>query len=357
MATGGVNDAGLTLRWELLLAKPPNGDNLTVRLAVPAQRNDIFIALDASERRHLLVQIPTGEPTEISERISRGISVQTVRMKVDSNEDQRNFVDVVCLDPLGHAALDVIVAEMVDSLLSNVGVGRVILVQNVLGKWRRFWSGVVPANLSYDEQLGLFGELWFLARWLGPSIGLSSAVQLWRGPLRARNDFEGKKVGIEVKASARSDGAHRVNGLEQLLEPEEGSLFLFSLTVRPEASASNALPTLVHEIRRALETDSVALHRFEATLSASRYDDSATGEYAKLQLRVRTEEIYRVSDGFPRLIQASLKLPLPLGIDAVTYDLRLDGAHEWRLATSAKSAEVLLRDFLYDPDLGRYLGR
>ena len=36
------------------------------------------------------------------------------------------------------------------------------LVQNVLAKWRRFWSGVSQSALSREQQLGLFGELWFM---------------------------------------------------------------------------------------------------------------------------------------------------------------------------------------------------
>lgn len=344
MAAGQLEEADDSLRWDLLEIQPPSGERLTVRLAMPRRRADLFIGLDSSGRRHVLVQIPSGEPSELSERTSRGIGVQTVEMKVDDGQ-LRTFVNVACLEPQGHAALDVIVAEIADALDNGASIGRVALVQNVLGKWRRFWSGVSQGLLSREEQLGLFGELWFLSYWLGPSIGLSNAVGMWRGPLGAKHDFEARMIGIEVKTSGRTDGAHHINGLEQLEQPAGGALLLMSIAVRDEASATDCLPDIIEYIRQGLAEDYSALSRFDSCLYAAGYMDDVAREYAKLKLRVRVEALYRVEEGFPRLVPSSLKTPLSSGIDSVAYELNLSGADAWRLASTAEAGKALLRDF------------
>lgn len=334
-----------SLRWDLLLAQPPSGERLTVRSAVPKRRTDLLIAIDATGKRHILVEIPQGEPSELFERSSRGIGIQTVEMKVGHGR-LANYVDIACLEPQGHAALDVIINELADALDAGASIGHVALIQNVVAKWRRFWSGVSQDLLSRDAQVGLFGELWFLARWLGPCVGLSAATRMWRGPVGARNDFEAPRFAIEVKTTARVDAAHQINGIEQLMQPFGGALFLMSLVVRDEASAMDSLPNLVQQIRRGLDTEYEALATFDGCLYAAGYEDVLEREYSKLKLRVRSEGLYRVEDGFPRLIPSSLVAALPPGVGSVSYELRLDGALPWRVATSPGAAEQLLRDFL-----------
>lgn len=344
MAPRPIKEVDNSLRWDLLSAQAPSGERLTVRIAIPARRNDVFIGVDSAQRRYVLVEIPPGEPTELAERTSRGIAVQAVEMDVGGGL-LRNFVEVACLEPQGHPALDIVVTELVDALDGGASIGRVRLVQNVLAKWRRFWSSVSQGLLSREQQLGLFGELWFLSHWLTPSVGASTAVHMWRGPLGARNDFEVSHVGIEVKTTARLDESHVIHGLEQLLEPSGGSLFLFSLVVRDEASGMEALPNLVAAVRTELASDYAALSQFDSALYASGYEDQHAPEYAKLVLRVRSQGLYRVTGQFPRLVPESIAGGLPQGVDGVTYELRLMTASPWMVASAPAAALSLLADF------------
>lgn len=336
-----VGTAAATLRWDLLEAQPPAGERLTVRTAIAGRHPDVLIALDAARLRHVLVELPSTEPGEVAERVSRGIAVQTVEFRTGDGRDHR-FVEIACLDSQGHAALDTIAIELVEALEAGASITRVRLVQNVLAKWRRFWSGVSQGLLSREQQLGLFGELWFLNRWLAPNLGIERAVKIWRGPGGARNDFEAPGLGIEVKTSGRIDGAHVIHGLDQLLEPPGGQLMLFSLLVRDEASGTENLPMLVREAR-GLIGDDYSLHsNFDSMLYAAGYDDRLAGEYAKLVLRIRAEGLYRVADGFPRLVPASIVGGLPAGVSALEYQLRTDAAGPWLVAATPRAAATQL---------------
>lgn len=336
-----MSTADVQPRWDLLETQPPTGERLTVRTALAGRHPDVLIALDASKRRHVLVELPGNERGEVAERTSRGISVQTVELTPGGGSNKR-YIEVVCLDDQGHAALDTIAFELVEALEAGASIGRVRLVQNVLEKWRRFWSGVAQGLLSKEQQLGLFGEIWFLTRWLAPAVGIEAAVKMWRGPAGARNDFESPGIAIEVKTTGRVDGAHVIHGLDQLLEPPGGRLMLFSLLVRDEASGTENLRVLVQEAR-GLIADDYALHsQFDALLYAAGYDDRLAAEYGKLQLRIRATGLYRVADAFPRIVPASLVGGLPVGVSALQYELRLDAAGEWLLAGTPAAASAHL---------------
>jgi hypothetical protein len=337
---------GPRLRWDLLESNRPQGERLTVRLAVPSRCEVVFLALDEAGKRYVLVQLPDKDRTAISERVSRGIEVQTVEFRVDRNADSAVFIEIACLDSSGYAVLDLIVHELVEAIEAGKGHSRGDLVQGILVKWKRFWSGVQEARLSREQQLGLFGELWFLARWLIPSVGADRAVPMWRGPSGARNDFEGPRLAVEVKTSSRVDGSHQIHGLEQLVDPSQGELLLFSLLVRDEASGTEALPRLVGDLRKTLTAQSQLLMRFESALFAAGYEDAQAREYEKLNLRVRGQGLYKVSSEFPRLVPDSLRSPIPAGVSDVVYLIRLDGAGACLISDSPTRASGLLKDLV-----------
>jgi hypothetical protein len=345
VALGNVNNKGREpIRWDLIEGQLPEGSRLTVRLAVRGGRDDVLIGVDALQRRHLLIQIPLLEPTDLCERSTKGISLLTVEMKLD-NGNYANFIAVVCLESQGHAALDTILFEIVGALDSGASIDRISLVKNVVGKWRRFWSGVNSGLLSKEQQIGLFGELWFLKNWLGLSIGYPSAVRAWRGPLGSRHDFEASLVGIEIKTCSSLEMVHHIHGIEQLVEPVGGTLFLMSLGVRDEASATDSLPQLIKSIRDLLDNEFDALSHFDSCIYSGGYSDELEAEYSKMKLRVRSEDLYRVAPGFPRVVPSSFCEMLPLSISAVNYELSLAGADPWRVAQNPASASRLLIDF------------
>lgn len=333
----------MTMRWDLIESQAPTGEKFTARLAAPGRSTEVFIAVDSARRRYVLVHIPDGEPCSISERTSRGIAVQTVEMKLNDTGKSGVFVEIACLEQSGYAALDTVTLELVDALVAGASIGRVRLVQSVLTKWRRFWSGISRNLLSREQHIGLFGELWFLARWLLPAVGAECAVSMWRGPIGARNDFEQQGWAVEVKTSGKVDGSHQVHGLEQLLAPSGVELFLFSLLVREEASGLESLPKIIYELRTALAADYPVLSRLETMLAAAEYDDTHSAEYDKVRLRVRGQGLYRVAADFPRLIPESIPNGLPTGVSSVSYELRLDAAGQWLVGENPMASDVLLK--------------
>lgn len=306
--------------WTRLAGDRVQGQALWARRAAPDDTDLLLAALDADERRHLLVPIEEIDP-EYEDSLSRGITVITRDLAVPGHQAGA-YLDITCLDGSGHDAFDMIGGELVDRLISGVE-SRTECVQRVLSKWRRFW-GHTPKNLmSRDAQVGLFAELWFLAYWLIPRRGTISVGE-WRGPFGGRHDFERKDRSIEVKGTTSATGlVHHVNGLNQLDDPEQGDLLMFSMRLREEAGATNTLPGVVAFCRSLLVHDSVAMDVFELGINTTGYTAAHESDYERTHWRVVDQQLFAVKEDFPRLSVSILREGLPAGVGRIGYDIDL----------------------------------
>lgn len=331
------------LDWQRLSGAPPTTTGLLARLAFPGRRRDLHIATDCLRRRHLLVELPAQE-APYAERISKGLSVSTIEMDVGGGALGR-FIDIACLEVTGQDALDLVAKEIADALDSGAASPRRTVVKGVLAHWRRFWSGV-PLGLSEEARIGLIGELWFLLRWLAPAVGGEMAIDAWRGPFKARTDFQALGISVEVKTTSSLGGRHVINGLEQLQTFPGEEFYLFSLCLREERSASDSLASLIGEVRSTLESKPEALDKFEDGLAASGVVPDHMPIYAEQKYRLRSATLFRVTDGFPRLVPESLVAKrLPAGVAGVHYEIEPGVASELRVADKPEAASGALGPF------------
>jgi hypothetical protein len=118
---------------------------------------------------------------------------------------------------------------------------------------------------------------------------------------------------------------HRISALAQLVEPETGPLYFFSLQLREEGGASNCLPTLVSACRHHLRAFPDQLSHFEEVLHRAGYSDILEADYAKLRLRIVEQGIFLVAGRFPRVIPDSFPQGLPEGVGEISYEIDLSG--------------------------------
>lgn len=334
MVTSGIAGIGPET-WSRLAESSARGDTLVARIAAPDVTNRLIAAVDSDGRRHLLVALGD-EEVDLVDRDSRGIDVATRLLSIQGR-DRARYIDISCNDAMGHAVFDLFGGEIASTLASSDGTPNEAILR-LLAKWRRFWGHQPLQLLSRDEQLGLFAELWFLYFWLIPKVGADAALSRWRGPFGARHDFESAVESVEVKATAAAAGlAHRINGIDQLTPPENGTLFLFSLKVREEAGANNTFPDLVRLTRGACKNNIEALSHFENALAASQYLDAHEGEYSKTKFRIVSEKLFAVRDDFPRLTLSAFPSGIPLGVDNIAYDIDLQVALHLQIADNPET--------------------
>jgi Putative PD-(D/E)XK family member, (DUF4420) len=296
----------------------------------------VYAAIDAARRRQLLVALPEGsEPLKSS--TTRGLEVKTDDLRI-GDSPPRTYVQLICLQSAHHSTFSSLGANIVAAVSSDPSNPNAA-VARCLERWRSFWA-VDPSGLTREQALGLFGELWFLFRWMGP---LSAArIARWQGPLGARHDFQWPASSVEVKATASASGAapvHLITNLDQLDAPEVGQLYIFSLHVADDALAVNSLPLLVDRISATLSHDVDAIALFSERLAKAGYDPGEAARYLR-PLRLLAQELYRVDESFPKLTQKSFVSGLPLGVGDVSYSLSMAACGPWRVATAPTDPQV-----------------
>lgn len=326
--------------WKQLDALVPGDETLIAKPATERAGTKLLAAIDTQRNRHLLIRIG-GRDDALIDRRTRGLWVET-REYVLSNEQSGRFIDLQCRDSAGHETFDMIACDLAE--VPDLSVNAAAGVKSVLMKWRKFWRSS-PLSLSREEIVGLFGELWFLRVWLIPAIGPADSAKAWRGPFGSRHDFELPRFSVEAKATAATSLLiHRINGLEQLEPPPDGRLYLFSIRVHAEASATNTVSALVEACRVELRVSDEALGLFESALATLGYSEVSPPEGASERFRVADERLYRVDGGFPRLTSDLVLGGVPSGVAGVSYDIDLAGSDSYVLANKPEDAKQVLSD-------------
>lgn len=290
----------------------------------------VYIATDGVRRRQLLVAVPaTSEP--IRAAATRGLEVLTDDLRI-GDSPARTYIQLICLHSAHHSTFTALSANIIAAVKADPTNPKAAVLR-CLEKWRSFWAIDRP-ELTREQALGLFGELWFLYRWMG-KVSVTSLAR-WQGPQGSRHDFQWPTASVEAKTAASGAGAapiHFIANLDQLADPEVGQLYLFSLHVSDDALAANSLPVLIERITTALSDDTDAIALFSERVAKAGYNPAQAARYAR-PLRVLSEDLYRVGDTFPRLTRASFRAGPPSGIGNICYTLSMNACVPWRIASS-----------------------
>ena len=315
--------------WPLL--RTPTTEALAARRNPDEPR--MWLALDRQGQRHILVSLEGGQPARSLLQV-RGLSAATATFALE-NGPESLWIDVHCQDPAYDSTFVTVGEDIAHALHGESNT--IARVETVLREWQLFWGrGRGPSD---EAMLGIFGELWFLDRWI-PDPDPTT----WLGPTGHRHDFTAAGISVEVKATAvRRDGSsrHRISHLDQLADPESGPLYLFSLQAVHDPNAGNSLPRMVQRLETRFASSAVRLETLRERLALVGWSRGVPDEGAP-SYRITAEELYRVEGDFPRLTRASFDGGPPPGVDDIAYSLDLAACRPWRVATEPSQAAALL---------------
>lgn len=142
--------------------------------------------------------------------------------------------------------------------------------------------------LSEDLQKGLIGELFLLRRLLllarELNVPCGKALNCWHGYDRAKRDFSGSNIAIEVKTTSGPTRVHHIGSIAQLDSHGDEDIYLMSIGVRLDKSAPRKLPEYVAEVSDLLvladgTRDYDLVDRFERQLALYGYVTGLEGMY------------------------------------------------------------------------------
>jgi hypothetical protein len=143
-------------------------------------------------------------------------------------------------------------------------------VSQALGRWERLLRG--RRVLSSEEELGLWGELWFMTLLANIDRGLAA----WRGPEGDTIDFVGGGIGVDCKTSRRA--GHHFVSQEQLERPVgDYCVYLCSLFVAQDPVAGRTINELIDEIGEKVANQAV----FEEKILLTGYSRADAASYTR----------------------------------------------------------------------------
>lgn len=290
------------------------------RRVIPEADCDLFVAIDhtGTPVRMLILRVAQSVVADHgSLPEAKGCELVITRFPDDPTDRAS-----VCLSLLDRRFADVFTSLVLDviSHLSDLSGDREVVVGLVgrIERWQRFLDRHSPEGLALESQRGLFGELWFLKTRLIPAVGAEVAVAGWTGPHRTPHDFQLPAGSVEVKTTiAKQHIKLEITSDRQLDDTRVPCLALFHLSVDSGATGVS-LPDLVDEMRGVL-AQQASREAFEDLLVEAGYLDTHADHYREPHYQVRSAQLFKVCEGFPRLIERDL----PTGVGDLRYTVVL----------------------------------
>lgn len=209
------------------------------------------------------------------------------------------------------------------------------VVQNVLLKWKEFFSVSSDLKISLEKQQGLYGELVFLKEFI--ELSGCSAVYHWSGPNAEIHDFYIAGNAVEIKTSSKKTNIVIISSESQLDQSNiAGDLYLVFYSLRHSKVDGESLHEIVSSIQQLLHYDLNAEKEFTHKLFKTGYLMEKGDLYLE-KFTLLNSQRYLVSSYFPKIIRSDLKN----GISSVSYSLDLAVCENYLIDSSYFEKNVL----------------
>lgn len=310
-------------------AAPTGGNISEARRVTAGGVAPLFRAIDVVDfRRRLLIGLPAAEQRRLPDLPSwRGLSIRDQRLNVADIHDGRFLVLEQQL-PGTEAMYEAIIGSICNRLVEVTRESDLIpALAQELGAWRAFFDEFGFSGLTDDARLGLYGEVWFLHDYLVSRIGAERAVIVWAGPTAAHHDFQSGLAAVEFKTTvAKQHLVVHIASERQLDDIGLDALYLVVLLVNRLEEGGETLPRAIERLRTTLVDSLPAAANFERRLRATGYLNVHADHYTDGYV-FRSLHAYRVSAGFPRLLDGDL----PTGVGDLHYSVALAACAAYEL--------------------------
>jgi len=305
-----------TEAWRILRSAPPPAEPAsipTLEAGFATRWGAPRFALGPGGEARLLVPLPSGElPGGLAE--SDALRIQTLLHDVHGH--WHRSLDLLCQD----SSLETVFGDVVDEILARLKAGHepARAVRNTLAEFRNLLARAPAGEVSLAQEAGLVAELYLLNRFLDQH---PEAWRTWVGPLGDRHDFRCAGLSLEVKSSTRlSSRTITISSIEQLEAPRDGELYLAYMVLEkvPEGEMS------VRELASRAMDKASDIGEIRLRLQHVGCPQPDAQEWNRHCFRLEQLRVFRVCNGFPRLIPAMLTArALPAGVVSVTYEIEI----------------------------------
>ena len=275
--------------------------------------------------RSFALSVPA-EAVRDLEGIPQAVGLRT-SLEVGSKGEAATF-EIALDDEAARDVFTVLAGDIIEAAArTEDGAGAVEAWVSRLRRWQRLLQQS-PQGLSAEKQRGLYAELWVLREDVVPLTGVEQGVRSWVGPQKSVHDFQTHPMHIEVKSSVAGEPqVARINGERQLDDRGTPGLYLIHLSLAVSRVEGETLPEMVATVRE-LASGHAEEGLLEDRLADVGFHDGHAPRYRVARYTLRDRRIFRVADGFPRIVEADL----PDGLGRVDYRLAIAACDDFEIS-------------------------
>lgn len=269
---------------------------------------DVYVALQHPEKL-LCVYIAISETTEVN--ISNFSNLQEIQVDLyaSPNEKGKNILIFKLLNFEHKDIFAVLCEDLIASIASETNEKKLIReILNRFEKWKSLFNKIGLQGLSPEEQRGLFGELYFLRKFLQSGNDFLSIVNAWIGAEKQIRDFQSNSWAVEVKTTHGNNHQKvHISSERQLDKSNLENLFLYHLSLEQQQNSGETLNDIVNSVAEILKTETIALNKFKSKLYEVGYFDLQRNIYDAIGYHIRQDVFYKVENEFPRIEEADIR--------------------------------------------------
>lgn len=285
-----------------------------------AVKPDVYVALQHPEK-FLCVYVAISKTTEVN--ISNFSNLQEIQVDLfaSPNEIDKNILIFKLLNFEHKDIFAVLCEDLIASISEETNEKKIIReVLNRFEKWKSLFSKIGLQGLKPEEQRGLFGELYFLRKFLKLNSDFLAVINTWTGTEKQIRDFQSGSWAVEVKTSHGNNHQKvHISSERQLDITNLEDLLLYHISLEQQQNSGETLNDIVDSVIDILRTEIIALNKFKSKIYEVGYFDLQRNLYETIGYHIRQDEFYKVEKDFPRIEENDLRS----GVGDVKYTIIL----------------------------------
>jgi len=305
-----MNRADLQKKWESIKRSRIDGQYKIIRLTSNTQIR-LFVAINEIDDRALMIysdDIGSIDRSPITkENISLDIKDDAVVLTLTNSVYQDVFDDLIL-----SIDFTLLSEDRSDNHLS------LFITKYV--EWSTFFRNGSSQRLSFEQLIGLYGELTVLKQTLlsGGQFIHNDTISSWRGPFGDVHDFVFEEYDMEVKTKLCKTSSINISSKYQLEADGARELKLSIVNLLSDDSKGHALHSLILSIRDILDSGNSDLNILHKALLMFDMTLESSVEYDNYRFTLDSINVYNTMlEGFPKLVTANMAV----GISSVRYKL------------------------------------
>lgn len=279
---------------------------------------DVYVALRAPEKLRCIAAHIVRENAPDVQNWNKLKDIK-VEILTDERNPAKSYLLIMILNQQHKDIFSVLCEDLINQVASILDEKVLIKdLLNRLAKWQTLFERLGQQGLTAESQRGLFGELYFLRKFLSNTTDKNYCVNSWQVPSNTVQDFHYGNWAVEVKTTHGNNHQKiQISSERQLDDSVIPNIFLFHLSLDIRNNHGDTLNDLVEWVETFLVNDVIELNSFRLKLFEVGYFDIHKPIYRDPGYNIRQECIYRVEEEFPRITENEIRN----GVGDVKYSI------------------------------------